>query len=160
MKYINQRHRCSCGPTAIFNALVFCGKRVTIKHHYRKLLRVCKCGPYYSKIQGTAYYQMHKILRKYLRVRKVLNPTFSSTVKHLRTGNAVLLAFKGYNPEKSEYYGHYITIVKATRKFFWVTNRYTDGKPVERITINQLRYMLSKISYSAKKNTVSWFIYK
>lgn len=93
MNYINQRSKTSCGPVALYNALIWAG----IKKSPR-ILPAIKSRCRYLPSVGTFYHSFNKTIhdvgKNYFTAKRYLQMDVDSLFRHLRKGKTALFIFK------------------------------------------------------------------
>lgn len=160
-RYIRQRDKSSCGPTAIINALKWAGRRVTEKNSKKELRIISKCGRENSKGgAGTNREDLNKVLVEDtdLKVdRFVKRPAIKEIDNWIDSGGAVIIEYYwGKVPINRE--GHYTLCTERNSKTYTLINDKRNQTVVRRRR-KTMRTMLRNKSYYGD-TSYAWFIRK
>lgn len=119
-KYIIQPKWYDCGPTAIFNAMVFHNKRVN-KTIYKQLMVRTKC----DRLVGCYVKDLDRVIRKEFK-NSIYDdrPTLNKIRKNLKQGRCILIS--QLCSGKRERHLYLITKELRCGNFFYVVNRWSD----------------------------------
>lgn len=145
-----QRHRASCGPVAIKNALEFKG----VKTSYDEILEFSE-----KYLNYECYGMWIKELRYGLQLfginyKNIHNPKFEHISKELEKGRGFILLYMWYYEGSTR--GHYVFIDKETPKYFRAWNwslEKSEMIPKQQLA-NYLRYSNRHHSKSYSKGIV------
>ncbi len=142
IRYVKQRDRHSCGPTAVLNAMKWSGAKDSYAKDIKKLSWLCRR---YSKA-GTGHAQLDLALRYVGGLRRcdfsvlsVIRPTLAQIESHLLGEGSVVLSYLWKNKYKSGRHVSLITNLSPCKKSFRVVNSYRKGPASYWITRTEMR---------------------
>ena len=162
-KYIKQPTHYSCGPTALYNLLLWANciqKSLT----FRKLHQMCNC----ELPLGTQFEQFNSTLRQICSSTKIklvdliFKPNFQQITSHLICGGVVLLEFHWEDGDDSG--EHYVLLTQKTSKGIEVINSDESKdkkKIIEVMSDRKIKTMLQPFEYltNEKYNNINDRIY-
>ena len=142
MIFRKQNTKYSCGPVAIYNAIIWDEKKEKISY----LIKQCNT----KKPHGTYWSDVSKVLRKYFprRTKKIESPSKRLIDAHLNNGKSLIINY--YWEHKKKTGRHYVFIWKRTSKQYYVTNVSRKKPVITRITSETMKKWL--------KHSAVWFI--
>lgn len=154
-KYIRQGKEPSCGPVAIYNALVWAGCDSSLKPI--KAL----CG--YNG-EGVCSGEVDFVLRSIenIKVKKrILNPKLFDIDKALNAGCSVILRYYGYDGHE----GHYTLCIKKSKKFYTLVNDrnpYVEGPVLSKKSRKKMADCIRRFKFDVGEVSlpVAWIIGK
>jgi hypothetical protein len=158
VRYVKQKGKNLCGPTAILNLMKWIGARVT----WKKDIGLCMslCSPDVAT-RGMHSWVMDAILKHFplLKVKKLIHmPKLKQLDEHLDSGRALVMAYlhKGGRAQN----GHFMLCVGRTKKYYDVVNGKVKGKALSRISRKTMRKRLTtkRVEAGAFFYPVAWAV--
>lgn len=110
-KFIKQKPNTgACGPVALYNALIWLGKKPDIDKIYKEV----RCDRY----MGTSIRQMNIYLKKYkIKFQYKRHANMNHVIKALQKGHGVIYLYR-----VPDVYGHYVFMYELHKKYVMVAN--------------------------------------
>ena len=150
-RYIIQKNPVDCAPTAVLNAALWAGKKISFKNDYERLFRESNCNWY-----GTKYKDIDSTLRRelqgYCDVHKPINPSLFAIAKHIENGGAAIISY--YYKHRNKEHCH-IALFSNINKTKW-TGHNVSRTPKEILSFKKI----IKMFYGGHGKARVWLLSK
>jgi len=158
IRYVKQRRKNLCGPTAILNLMKWIGAQVSWEKDIGMCMSLCNDD---VATRGMWSWIMDNALKHFplFKVKKVLHmPKLKEIDEHIDSGRALVMAYlhKGGRAQN----GHFMLCVGRTNKYYEVVNGKVRGKALSRISRKTMRKRLTtkRVEAGAFFYPVAWSV--
>jgi len=154
MRYLKQRDRYSCGPTALANMMLWTGIKESASSMRKKFIKFCNCIPGYGCSTGVLENTLFYI--KNIDFETIEWPTLRKLDRHLDSGGIAIIRIR------HKIGGHFYLCTRKTKKMYEVVNRKAMGPAVSKISRKTMKNDLSYTNGSPGNLhfAVAWMVKK